>query len=211
MKKICFVTTVSVTMKAFVLEMAKYLHNENGYDVTLICDNDDEFAASLPEYLHFIPVHMSRGIDLSGFASVLKFYKVFKKEKFDLVQYSTPNAACYASIAAFLARVPKRLYAQWGIRYIGLSGMSRKIFKLIEKIICTLSTHIRPPSRKNMEFAIKEKLCKVTKISVIGVKKAHFTRFWCFFCCFTVVVFLLFVVFVAFYVSEKEVAAYVFF
>lgn len=169
MKKICFVTTVSVTMKAFVLEMAKYLHNENGYDVTLICDNDDEFAASLPEYLHFIPVHMSRGIDMSGFASVLKFYKVFKKEKFDLVQYSTPNAACYASIAAFLARVPKRLYAQWGIRYIGLSGTSRKIFKLIEKIICTLSTHIRPPSRKNMEFAIKEKLCKVTKISVIGI------------------------------------------
>ena len=169
MKKICFVTTVSITLKSFVVETAKYLHEKCGYDVTLICDNDEEFASSLPEYIHYIPVPMSRGIDISGFASVLKFYKVFRKEKFDLVQYSTPNAACYASIASFLARVPIRLYAQWGIRYIGLSGLSRKIFKTIERMVCMLSTHIRAQSPKNMKFAIDEKLCKPEKISVVGI------------------------------------------
>ena len=169
MKKICFVTTVSITLKSFVVETAKYLHEKCGYDVTLICDNDEEFASSLPEYIHYIPVPMSRGIDFSGFASVLKFYKVFRKEKFDLVQYSTPNAACYASIASFLARVPIRLYAQWGIRYIGLSGLSRKIFKTIERMVCMLSTHIRAQSPKNMKFAIDEKLCKPEKISVVGI------------------------------------------
>ena len=72
MKKICFVTTVSITLKSFVVETAKYLHEKCGYDVTLICDNDEEFASSLPEYIHYIPVPMSRGIDISGFASVLK-------------------------------------------------------------------------------------------------------------------------------------------
>ena len=169
MKKICFVTTVSITLKSFVVETAKYLHEKCGYDITLICDNDEEFASSLPEYIHYIPVPMSRGIDISGFASVLKFYKVFRKEKFDLVQYSTPNAACYASIASFLARVPIRLYAQWGIRYIGLSGLSRRIFKTIERMVCTLSTHIRAQSPKNMKFAIDEKLCKPEKISVVGI------------------------------------------
>ena len=169
MKKICFVTTVSITLKSFVVETAKYLHEKCGYDVTLICDNDEEFASSLPEYIHYIPVPMSRGIDISGFASGLKFYKVFRKEKFDLVQYSTPNAACYASIASFLARVPIRLYAQWGIRYIGLSGLSRKIFKTIERMVCMLSTHIRAQSPKNMKFAIDEKLCKPEKISVVGI------------------------------------------
>lgn len=169
MKKICFVTTVSITLKSFVVETAKYLHEKCGYDITLICDNDEEFASSLPEYIHYIPVPMSRGIDISGFASVLKFYKVFRKEKFDLVQYSTPNAACYASIASFLARVPIRLYAQWGIRYIGLSGLSRRIFKTIERMVCMLSTHIRAQSPKNMKFAIDEKLCKPEKISVVGI------------------------------------------
>lgn len=168
MKKICFVTTVSLTLKSFVVETAKYLHNVCGYDVTLICNNDEQFAASLPEYIHYIPVPMSRGIDLSGFASVLKFYKVFKKEKFDLIQYSTPNAACYASIAAFAARVPIRLYAQWGIRYIGLSGVTGKIFKLIEKLVCRLSTHIRAVSPMNMQFAISEGLYPSSKAKVIG-------------------------------------------
>lgn len=168
MKKICFITTISITMKSFVVETAKHLHNECGYDITLICDNDEEFAASLPEYIHYIPVHMSRGIDWSGFASVLKFFKVFRKEKFDMVQYSTPNAACYASIAAFLARVPIRLYAQWGIRYVGFSGMLRKIFKFLEKLVCKLSTHIRSVSPMNMQFAIDEGLYKKEKASVVG-------------------------------------------
>ncbi len=168
MKKICFVTTVSITLKSFVVETAKYLHNECGYDVTLICDNDEEFAQSLPEYIHYIPVPMSRGIDLSGFSSVISFIKVFRKEKFDMVQYSTPNAACYASIASFLARVPIRLYAQWGIRYIGLAGKSRKIFKLIEKIVCKLSTHIRSVSPMNMQFAIDEGIYKQEKVKVVG-------------------------------------------
>lgn len=168
-KKICMITTVSLTMKAFVVEMAKHLHNHSGYDVTLICDNDDEFAASLPEYLHYIPVSMSRGMSLSGFISTFKLYRVLRKEKFDLVQYSTPNASCYASIAAFFAHVPIRLYAQWGIRYIQLSGMSKRIFKMIEKMVCRLSTLVRSQSPKNMQLAIDEGLCSKDKIAVIGI------------------------------------------
>ncbi len=168
MKKICFITTISLTLKSFVVETAKYLHNKCGYDVTLICDNDEEFAKSLPEYIHYIPVHMSRGIDFSGFSSVLKFYKVFKTEKFDMVQYSTPNAACYASIASFFARVPIRLYGQWGIRYIGMSGVARKIFRLIEKLICLVSTDIRAVSRMNMQFAIEDGLYCADKAKIIG-------------------------------------------
>ena len=38
MKKICICTTVSITMKTFVVETAKYLHEKCGYDITLICN-----------------------------------------------------------------------------------------------------------------------------------------------------------------------------
>lgn len=169
MKKICFVTTVSLTMKAFVLESAKYLHNEGGYDVTLICNNDDEFAASLPEYIKFIPVSMARGVDLSAISSVFQFIKIFRKEKFDIIQYSTPNASLYASIAAFLTRTKVRRYSQCGIRYVAFEGFSRKFFKIFEKITCKLSTQVKAQSPKNMQFAIDEGLCKKDKISVIGI------------------------------------------
>ena len=168
MKKICICTTISSTMDSFVVPTAVLLYQECGYDVTLICNYDEKFKNSLPEYINYIPVKMARGIDASGFKSLLDFIKVFKREKFDLVQYSTPNAACYASIAAKLCKVPIRLYCQWGIRYVGLSGISRKIFKYIEKFVCKNSTHIRAVSPMNLKFAVSEGLYKPQKALVIG-------------------------------------------
>lgn len=162
------ITTVSLTLKVFVVETAKYLYKQCGYDVTLICDNDEEFKNSLPNYIHYIPVHMARGVDITGVKSIVDFIKVFREEKFDMVQYSTPNAACYASIAAKITKVPVRLYCQWGIRYVGMSGISRKIFKAIEKLVCRNSTDIRAVSPMNKAFAVSEGLYPEEKAVVVG-------------------------------------------
>ena len=155
-------------MKTFVIETAKYLYEKCGYDITLVCNEDKAFEKSLPAYIHFIPVHMARGIDLSAVSSIKQFIQIFKAHKFDMVQYSTPNAACYASIAAKIAGVPIRLYCQWGIRYVGLHGVSRKIFKAIEKLICWNSTDIRAVSPMNKSFAVGESLYPADKALVIG-------------------------------------------
>ena len=93
---------------------------------------------------------------------------LWKKEKFDLVQFATPNAAFCASIAANKARVPVRVYGQWGIRYVGFNRIRRLIFKFVEKIACKMSTHVFVASKKNLEFGVAEKLYDQTKASVIG-------------------------------------------
>lgn len=167
MKKICFVTTTAITLKSFVIPTADMLHKE-GYDVTFICDNDEKFAEMLPEYIRYIPVDMKRGVNLDVFQCIKKLESIFKKERFDLVQYSTPNASLYASIAAKKANIPIRLYCQWGIRYVGFTGIKRCIFKTLEKIVCRNSTQVRAVSMKNMEFAISEGLYKRNKVKVLG-------------------------------------------
>jgi len=167
-KKICFVTTTSITLKAFVVQTAEYLHDNGDYDITFICDNDNEFAASLPDYINYIPVLMNRGISLKGISAVFKLIKIFKANKFDLVQYSTPNASFYASIAAKRAKVPVRLYCQWGIRYVGMSGLTGLIFKKLENAVCKNSTDIRAVSLKNHDFAVNEGLYKREKAKVLG-------------------------------------------
>ena len=43
---------------------------------------------------------MKRGVSLSAFGAIRNIEKILKEEDFDLVQYSTPNAAFYTSIAA---------------------------------------------------------------------------------------------------------------
>ena len=167
MKKICFITTVPGTLKSFVLQTAKRMYESGEFDISFICAEDKEFAESLPKYIHYIPVTMKRGINLYGIKATYEMYKIFKKEKFDLVQYSTPNASLYASLASKLAKIPVRLYCQWGIVYVSFSGFKRKIFKTIEKTVCRLSTWIEPDSFGNLKFSREEGLYDESKSSVV--------------------------------------------
>ena len=167
MKKICFISTIPSTLRTFVLKTAIYLHENTDWDISFICSEDEEFASELPEFIHYFPVPMERGISISGIKSMMQMKKIFVKEKFDLIQYSTPNASLYAALAGKLAGIPVRLYCQWGMVYVGFEGIKRQVFKAIEKIVCKLSTWIEPDSVSNLNFAHEENLYPQTKGSVI--------------------------------------------
>lgn len=167
MKKICYITTVSATLKAFVLKSAEYIHENTDWDITFICDNDEGFKESLPEYIHYLPVRMKRGISFGGIKAMFMLLKIFKEERFDLIQYSTPNASLYASLAGRMSGIPIRLYCQWGLAYVGFCGLKRKVFKTIEKLVCSLSTHIEPDSKSNLLFSHEEGLYPKSKGTVI--------------------------------------------
>lgn len=167
MKKICFITTIPLTLNTFVLNTAKYLHENTDWDISFICSDENDFGLSLPKYIHYFPVQMERGISIAGVKAMLEMKKIFKREKFDLIQYSTPNASLYASMAGRLAHVPVRLYCQWGIAFVGFQGLKRKIFQMEEKYVCHLSTHIEPDSNSNLRFAHEIGLYPKGKGSVI--------------------------------------------
>lgn len=168
MKKLCCITTVDMTLSAFVVEAMK-VFVEKGYDVTLVSSMSQEFIKKNEGTFRCINMTMQRGISIKDMMRMpFLFYKLFKQESFDYVQYATPNASLYASIAARLARVPVRVYCQWGIRYVGFYGVMRFLLKSLEKLTCKLSTHIRPASQKNMDFAVMEGLYKSEKANIIG-------------------------------------------
>lgn len=52
MKKVCFITTISTTIKSFIFDFAKYMHENGDYDITFICNKDEEFAKELPDYVY---------------------------------------------------------------------------------------------------------------------------------------------------------------
>ena len=165
--KICYVTTVPITLEAFVLPTIRYIHEHTDWEISLICDEDPEFRKRLPEYVRYLPVPMKRGISPSGITAIFKMARIFREEKFDIVQYSTPNASLYASMAAKMAKVPVRLYCQWGMAFVGFSGVKRKVFKTIEKFVCRNSTYIEPDSFGNLKFSQGEGLYTPEKSSVV--------------------------------------------
>lgn len=167
-KKICIITTISGTLEDFVIP-AMSLFVEHGYDVTLVSTMSKQFLDKYSGTFHCINIPMKRGVSLiECIKKPFVFKRLFKQGHYDIVQYATPNASLYASIGAKMAHVQKRVYCQWGIRYVGNSGFMRWLLKQMEHLTCSLSTHIRPASWKNLDFAVEERLYKREKAAAIG-------------------------------------------
>jgi len=168
MKKICFVTTISGTIKAFLLEFSCYLVEKRGYDVTFVCNKDDDMYSYTSEHIHYIPIKIKRGVDFDGLSVICQLTNIFKDNQFDIVQYATPNASFYASIAAKKAGVKNRLYTHWGSRYMGYEGgFKRKLFKTLEWITCNNSTVIETESYSLLNYSVNDNLYSRDKAIVI--------------------------------------------
>lgn len=167
MKKICYITTVSSTIKAFFLETLDCL-SKSGYEVSVICNTDEELPGLLSQGVRYIPVDMVRGISIvNGIRVVRQLRGIFKNEKFDLIQYSTPNAALYSSIAGNLAGIKIKVYHNMGFVFLSFHGVKRGIFRLLEKITCGLSDKVQFVSKSNLSYAIESGIVDEKKAYII--------------------------------------------
>ena len=169
-KKICICTTLWSSINNWIIHFLNDYH-KRGIDVTIVCNMDEDFEHDLKErypFVHTQRMNFPRGINAMGsLKSIWALYRFFKKEKFDLVQYSTPNASMYGAVAAKMAGVPVRLYCQWGMVYVTMKGIKRKVFENIERMVCRFSTHVQPDSKGNLDFCRANGLYNENKSCVI--------------------------------------------
>lgn len=167
MKKICYVVTISQTIRAFFIPQLRYLA-ENGFDVTIICSLDDSLQEMIGKNIKYIPIEIPRGISIiKSIVAIRKLKRVFREEQFDLIQYSTPNAALYASIAAKSVKCKIRNYHLMGFRYLGSRGIGRTVLKAIEKFTCRNSTSIECVSISNIDIGIRDGIFSKEKVTVV--------------------------------------------
>ena len=170
MKRICIVTTkwssINNWIKPFLNE-----YNKRNIDVTIVCDMDFDYESQLKKdypFIHTFPVAFPRGISFFGsLKSIFILKKFFRNQKFDMVQYSTPNASMYASVASKFSKIPVRLYCQWGMVFVTMTGIKHFVFKNIERMVCRFSTEIQPDSTGNLEFCRSIGFYDETKSRVI--------------------------------------------
>lgn len=167
MTKICYIVTVPQTIRAFFVPQIRYLSN-NGYNVSVICSPDSKLKKELGHRIHYYPVPIPRGVSIVGTVkAIIQITKILKKEKFPLVQYSTPNASLCSSIASKLSQIPIRNYHLMGLRYLGEKGVKRVILCTIEKLTCKLSTNIECVSKSNLKLGLNEGLFPKSKATVV--------------------------------------------
>ena len=92
--RICMVTTIGKVFEWFVSDSAANLASK-GFEVTVVCgDINEEFKEKYGKFAKVYDVPLQRGINLfAALKSIKALNRIAKEGKFDVIQYSTPNAA----------------------------------------------------------------------------------------------------------------------
>jgi glycosyltransferase involved in cell wall biosynthesis len=170
-QKICIITTVDISLYWLFPDLYSLL-SRNGYDVTGICADTSSGNLSQKvrdQGVHVINVPMTRTFTiLQDIKCLWILYGIFRREKFDIIHYSTPKAAFLAAIAGRIAGWSYLLYTLRGLGYTAFVGVKRFIGKLCEKIACRFADQVIVISPSLRDEAVREKLLSSEKVMVLG-------------------------------------------
>ena len=109
---------------------------DRGFDVTVVstpCEELDLVARR--EGVATIAVPMDREITpLRDLRTLLRLYRIIRQVNPDIVNCGTPKAGVLGTVAAWLARVPTRIYTLRGLRLETTSGLKHGILSWAERL-----------------------------------------------------------------------------
>ncbi|TSE04864.1 glycosyltransferase family 4 protein [Aquimarina algiphila] len=124
---------------------------------------------SKQEGVRVIPIEMTRKITpVQDLKAVFALYRLFKKEKPDIVHSHTPKAGTLSMLAAKLAGVPHRLHTIAGLPLLEATGAKRTLLNTVEKLTYACATKIYPNSTGLNDIIIKHKFTSPKKLKVIA-------------------------------------------
>jgi glycosyltransferase involved in cell wall biosynthesis len=126
-------------------------------DVSVVCSPDAE-VEHLKRGANYrvIPLTMAREIEfVQDLKSLWNLYRLFRRERFDIVHSSTPKAGLLTALAAFFARVPIRIHTFTGQRWVTLGFIKKRILIAFDRLIGMLNTHSFADSPSQVDFLIE--------------------------------------------------------
>jgi glycosyltransferase involved in cell wall biosynthesis len=169
MPKLIRITTAPLSLKYLLSNQMKFM-NENGFEVIMVSSDGKEWPDLLVnEKCEHRIVHMTRKITpFQDLKSLWQLYKLFKREKPDIVHSHTPKGGLLGMLAAKMAGVKIRIHTIAGLRFVTATGTTRKILVLMEKLTAKAAHHVWPNSYSLLEYIKEHKLVKENKLQVIG-------------------------------------------
>lgn len=169
MKKLIRITTVPISLKT-LLKGQHHFMSENGFEVIGVSSAGVELKdVAKNEHIRTISVEMSRKISpIKDLQALLRFYRVCKIEKPDIVHSHTPKAGIVGMLGSKLAGVPIRLHTVAGLPLMEAKGIKRHILNWVEKLTYACATQVYPNSKGLYDFIIKEKFTIPEKLKVLG-------------------------------------------
>jgi glycosyltransferase involved in cell wall biosynthesis len=168
-KKLIRITTVPMALRYLLPGQMRFMAN-NGFNVLMISAEGKELAEVIEkEQCRHIVVPMTRKITpLQDLKCLVQLIKIFRKEKPDIVHTHTPKAGLLGMMAAKICGVKVRIHTVAGLPLMVEKGFKYKLLKFIEKLTYASASQVWPNSNSLMQFIIKNKLCKTSKLKIIA-------------------------------------------
>ena len=141
-----------------------------GHEVTLVSSSGQEVSllTGIPG-IRFYHVEIPRKISLKhDLLALWELFKLFHRERYDIVHSATPKAGMLTAMAAYLARIPVRLHTFTGQPWMEMHGILRYVAKIGDKVTASLNTQCYADSFSQREFIIEEQVATSKQIRVIG-------------------------------------------
>lgn len=168
--KVAQVTTVAVSVVALMKGWPAFL-TRRGVEVHTISSP----GVALAEFarregvarVHEIPI--ARPIaPLADLVSLWRLWRLMRREGYTLVHASTPKGGLLGTLAAWLTRVPVRVYTLRGLPLAVATGFKRRVLWLTDWLAMRLATHVTAISPSLRQEAIDLGLVSARKCVVIG-------------------------------------------
>jgi glycosyltransferase involved in cell wall biosynthesis len=148
---------------------------EQGFDVHVVSSPSDEAARFVAaEGGSFIPVEMRREIaPLHDLRALWRLWRVLRRLRPDICQVGMPKAGLLGGLAAWLARVPCRVYMLHGLRLETLSGGKRLLLTWAERVACRAAHRVVCVSESLRRRAVELGIVADGRCAVLGAGSAN--------------------------------------
>src|SRR5688572_2841205 len=169
MPKLIRITTAPISLKVLLAGQMRFM-NENGFDVLMVSSEGPQLSDVLRnEQCRHEVIPMTRMMTpFKDVQCLWQLYRLFKREKPDIVHSHTPKAGLLAMMAAKFAGVKIRVHTIAGLRFMTSKGTTRKVLVAMEKLTAKSATHVWPNSNSLLEYIREHKLAKPSKLEVIS-------------------------------------------
>jgi glycosyltransferase involved in cell wall biosynthesis len=171
--RVCLVATVPMPLVVFMGPHIRTLGQH--YDITIVTSGGvgfgsaDSLSPLLGEGASYLNLQLER--EVSVFADLLALiglWRLFRREKFQVVHSITPKAGLLTMIAGLLAGVPVRIHWFTGQVWATRQGSGRWLLKTLDRLLAACSTHLLIDSPSQSNFLIREGVIRPIQVTVLG-------------------------------------------
>lgn len=178
--KLLRITTHDISLNGLLKGQLAFLRR-NGIEVVgVAADTGKLQLVEEREGIRVVNLPMHREISLrTDIRSLWQMYRLMRREKPEIVHANTPKGSLLGMMAAWMARVPVRIYTVTGLRFETAGGNLRRILKLMERITCRCATEVIPEGDGVARTLRREKITrrplrKIHNGNINGVDTEHF-------------------------------------